>query len=324
MFRIAWAAVSAFCLLSIEPASSCELPSGSSGAAGAYLTQGIRSSGEKRADCFRKAAERGHRTAQYFLGGLYFRGEEVPQDAGQAAFWYRRAASGDGLYDGSAAWSLATLYFTGEGVELDIAEGLKWAAIGQERKAAYAGQIATLTKNAQRGDRESQFDLGVKYLIGEVPGEIGTASANRTGIAWLRKAAIGGHDGALTFLAGAHRTGHWAPKNPYRAMQWLKVGAKRGDAASQYALGEMYANGEGVQTNYAVAYVWYNLAASSSDKSIRRLATIMRDAIHAVLTPTERKEMAEISTAIWEMGPPPTVPPPAEGTGKFWTAGTAD
>ena len=318
--RMVFAVGGVFYLLSIGQASPCELSDGSSDSAGAYYSQGVMSSGPERASCFRKAAEQGFRPAQYALGNLYFTGQGVPEDAGQAAFWYRRAASNGGLYDGRAARSLALLYLLGIGVELDMDEGLKWAEIAEEREAAYAWQLADLTKNAQRGDVESQFELGSKYVFGEVPGEGGTEADRRIGIAWLRKAAIGGHDGALIFLASFHRVGsHGVPKNPIRAIQWLKVGAKRGDAASQYALGEMYANGEGVQTNYLVAYVWYNLAASSSDKSISKLATIMRDALDAVLTPTELKKMAAISTAIWDMGPPPTVPRQQE-TGKFWSA----
>jgi len=39
--------------------------------------------------------------------------------------------------------------------------------------------------------------------------------------------------------------------------------AEEGDPAAQYNLGVMYANGEGVPTNYIRAYAWRNIAAAS-------------------------------------------------------------
>lgn len=295
-----------------SPAFPCEIPEGGSNLAGAYFAKGVMTEeSAERAECIRKAAERGHRGAQVALANLYYKGNGVPKDAGQAAFWYRRAASAGGTFDGRAALALARLYMAGEGVVRDLDEASKWVDLAIQRLDAYEQRIAALKKKAERGDTESQYRLGVKYLVGEMPVGAGTVVAIGQGIAWLRKAAIAGSNGALIFLASAHRVGHWGvPKNTNRAIQWYKVGAKRGDAGAQYALGEMYAKGEGVEQNYLVAYVWYNLAAASSEQPFRKLATLMRNAIEAALTPAERSKLQAISTAIWERDTPPTVPLP--------------
>ena len=312
MFRMTLAAASTFCLLSVADASSCDLPDGYSKTSEAYFDWALEliESEENSADCFRHAAEMGHKTAQFYLAGLYLQGKGVTENPELAVFWFRRAASDGGFYDGRAAEALAKLYLAGRGVEMSIAEYIKWSEIGENRKSAYAAEISVLAANAKQGDIEAKGRLGFKYLVGEIPGEEVTVTTTRKGIALLREAAIGGDNGSLAILAGAHRAGRWVPKNPYRAIQWLKVGAKRGDAGSQYALGQMYLNGEGVEINHAVAYVWFNLAASSSDDSFRHAAAEWRDLIYGFLTPDEREEVAETSSAIWEMWPPSAIPPP--------------
>jgi len=42
----------------------------------------------------------------------------------------------------------------------------------------------------------------------------------------------------------------------------FELSANAGDAASQFMMGEMYAQGDGVAQNYVKAHMWYNLAAS--------------------------------------------------------------
>src|ERR1700688_2179006 len=45
------------------------------------------------------------------------------------------------------------------------------------------------------------------------------------------------------------------------ALRLLRPLADRGDAAAQYYLGLIYANGKGVQRDYAAAVTWYRKAA---------------------------------------------------------------
>jgi len=41
--------------------------------------------------------------------------------------------------------------------------------------------------------------------------------------------------------------------------------AEKGDAAAQYYMGIMYANGQGVEQDFVVAYAWYSIAAEEQD-----------------------------------------------------------
>jgi peptidoglycan hydrolase-like protein with peptidoglycan-binding domain len=50
--------------------------------------------------------------------------------------------------------------------------------------------------------------------------------------------------------------------NYQAAFSDFELSANAGDAASQYMMGEMYAQGNGVAQNYVKAHMWYNMAAS--------------------------------------------------------------
>ena len=76
-----------------------------------------------RAGEARVAAEQGLADAQNALGGMYERGQEVPQDHAEAAKWYQRAAE-QGLAD--AQNHLGYMYQRGQGVPQAPAEAVKW------------------------------------------------------------------------------------------------------------------------------------------------------------------------------------------------------
>ena len=81
----------------------------------------------------RRAAEQGAAAAQFNLGGLYYYGEGVPQDYGEAVRWYRLAA--DQGHAGAQA-SLGVMYAGGWGVPQDDIAAHMWtnlaAAQGDE------------------------------------------------------------------------------------------------------------------------------------------------------------------------------------------------
>lgn len=62
--------------------------------------------------------------------------------------------------------------------------------------------------------------------------------------------------------------------------------AERGEADAQYLIGTMYAEGNGAPQDYAEAYFWLDLAASTNvDSNAREMLTKARDAAAAHLTP---------------------------------------
>ena len=92
-------------------------------------------------------AEQGEAEAQYYLGGLYFKGEGVPQDYVQAREWWLKAAEqGNAM----AQNTLGVMYAEGEGVSQDDEEAARWY-----RRAA------------EQGDAKAQHNLGVRYDTGQ-------------------------------------------------------------------------------------------------------------------------------------------------------------
>lgn len=75
-----------------------------------------------------KAAEQGHRQAQYELGS-YYTLDHLARDYAKAADWLRRSAE-QGY--APAQTSLGILYAAGQGVQQDFAEAFAWLSLAEE------------------------------------------------------------------------------------------------------------------------------------------------------------------------------------------------
>ena len=78
----------------------------------------------------RLGAQQGDAAAQSNLGGMYRRGEGVPQDNQEAAKWYRLAA--DQGY-ATAQYFLGGMYAKGKGVSQDNQEAAKWYRLAADQ-----------------------------------------------------------------------------------------------------------------------------------------------------------------------------------------------
>lgn len=87
--------------------------------------------------------------------------------------------------------------------------------------------------------------------------------------------------------------GNGVPQNLEQGVQWYTQSAQQGYAFAQTALGRMYESGTGVQTNYPLAYMWYSVAASTWDKT----AAKDRDRIAALMTPAQLSEGQHLLSA---------------------------
>ena len=90
--------------------------------------------------------KQGNAAAQVRLGLMYYRGEGVVQDYGQAVSWLRKAAE-QGYAD--AQWRLGEMYHDGKGVVQDYAQAVSW-----------------LRKAAEQGNPDAQANLAVMYTDG--------------------------------------------------------------------------------------------------------------------------------------------------------------
>ncbi len=66
--------------------------------------------------------------------------------------------------------------------------------------------------------------------------------------------------------------------------------AENGDAAAQYYIGIMYANGQGVKRDIILAYAWYSIAAEEQD-----MAEENRDDIEKKLSVTQLKRAKKLA-----------------------------
>jgi TPR repeat protein len=84
--------------------------------------------------------------AQHNLGFAYGVGQGLPQDYGQAAFWYRKAADQG---NAEAQLGLGLLYAQGQGVPQDYVEAYFWFDLAAAGKLDTANAEAA-TKNRDR------------------------------------------------------------------------------------------------------------------------------------------------------------------------------
>ena len=228
--------------------------------------EGVAEDDGQAASWYRKAAEQGHADAQFNLGLMYAGGEGVPEDGGQAASWYRKAAE-QGF--AAAQINLGIMYASGEGVPEDGGQAVSWY-----RKAA------------EQGHADAQFNLGLMYAGGEgVPEDGGQAAS------WYRKAAEQGFAAAQINLGIMYASGEGVPEDGGQAVSWFRKAAEQGVAAAQYNLGVMYANGEGVTTDHMQAYAWFNLAASRGHE----VAATVRANLQRNMTPDQIAEAQTLS-----------------------------
>ena len=124
---------------------------------------------------FRKAAEQGDTTAQFWLGYCYNNGHGVKKDMNKAAQWYEQAAN---YGNADAQCNLGYCYYTGDGVEQD------------DNKAVYWFERA-----AKQGQMQAQSWLGYCYGAGR-----GAKQNFAKAIEWYKKAAKQGDEYAQNKL----------------------------------------------------------------------------------------------------------------------------
>ena len=110
---------------------------------------------------------------------------------------------------------------------------------------------------------------------------------------WLHKAADQGDAAAQFNLGLLSAEGQGTPKDESQAALWYRKAAMQQYAPAQLALGVCYANGAGTPQDYATAYMWISLAVArfpDVEAANREAATQSRDAIAAKMTAEQLAE----------------------------------
>ena len=103
-------------------------------------------------------------------------------------------------------------------------------------------------------------------------------NGDRAALERLTMRAENGVVAAQYWLGVLYATGQGVPKNTALAARWFRRGAERGDAASQNNLAGMYANGEGGPRDLKEAFIWFRKAAEQGyGPAQRNLGGMYRD-----------------------------------------------
>ncbi|MDR0822852.1 MAG: sel1 repeat family protein [Endomicrobium sp.] len=93
----------------------------------------------------------------------------------------------------------------------------------------------TAKKSAERGDITAQYELGMKYRMGE-----GIQQDFQEAKRWIQKAAEQGYAEAQYFLGLMHYIGKEIPKDNQEAKRWFQKAAEQGHAEAQSNLETMF------------------------------------------------------------------------------------
>lgn len=206
---------------------------------------GVRANLSNSIECLKEAAKKGDSAAQLKLGEYYVDGTKIPKDSALAIEWLLKAAEQESL---GAYLALADLYHEG----VDVARN-------DEEAAAWWNKAALL------GSSPAMKFLGLAYQRGEgVPLDLEKA------VEWFQKAAnCQDPDPQAFFLLGlSFLSGKGVGKSSSQAFKYITESAERGYPLGLYALGELYQNGIGTESNPKMAHKFMRFATIAGDETI--------------------------------------------------------
>ncbi len=140
---------------------------------------------------------------------------------------------------------------------------------------------------AEQGHAETEFRLGSIYAVG-----IGVPQDEAESGRWYRLAAEHGHSGAQASLGTWYYSGaRGVPKDDSEAVRWWRLAAEQGDFGAQHRLGLMYARGHGVLKDPVLAHMWHNIASANGNEFARG----SRDNMERDMTPDEITRATELA-----------------------------
>lgn len=114
---------------------------------------------------------------------------------------------------------------------------------------------------AQRGNVDAQFSLGLEHFNNRRYSQKQVYSDFKKALKWFKKAGQMGHVRSQYYLGWMHANAQGVPRDDQEAFRWYALSGLQGNAKAQYKLGWIYSNGLGVTQSHQDAYYWYQLAA---------------------------------------------------------------
>lgn len=179
--------------------------------------------------------------AQFKLGIMYTKGENVGKDDVKACALFQKSASHG---NAKGQFAIATCYEYGKGLSKDLNKAIEY-----------------YQKSADQNNPDALFNLGFMFIGGRgVPKDV------VKGLELWGRSADNGGELAIGFLSSGYYQGNLiVPKDIAKALEFNRKYAERGSATAQLKLGLMYAFGDGVSKDDQKALEWYQKAAAQGD-----------------------------------------------------------
>jgi TPR repeat protein len=181
-----------------------------------------------------REAERGNAAAQYDLGLIYYKGQEIERDF-QKAFWLFEKAVSQG--HSGAQYNLGLMHYKGQVVKQDFQIAFLW-----------------FERAAEQGDISAQYILGLMYDKGE-----GVKKDSKKAIYYFENAAEHG-DPEAQYELGARVS------DDEKSKYWYEKSAKQGNPKAMFELGAMYEFGVGGSVDNEVAQYWFKESKAGLEK----------------------------------------------------------
>lgn len=175
----------------------------------------------------------------------------------------------------------------------------------------YDERFRQWTEQAQSGDADAQYKLGIAYLRGTEVARDYDAAAD-----WFSKAAEQDHVKALYKLGYMHLEGKGVRQDYGKAYKYLRRSAQHEYSPAQFYLGQLYAEGNGVNRDNEKALYWFTQAAEDNyvpaKGEVSRLKELIASEEEAERQERAAREAAAAKAAQNRPKPPPTPKPEPE------------
>ncbi len=205
---------------------------------------------------YQRAADQGNVLAQFELATCFESGSGTKVNPLQAFQWYKKAAEHG---NDKAQYRLGYCYEIGWGTELDTDKAIYWYTKAAEQghdnaktrivKLKNKNQSAVVRvqsvesyfekckREAEQGDVEAQYELGVCYYFGD-----GVAKNDYLAMKSYEKAAKRGNAKAQYALASFYAQGRVVTQSTYTALMWYKKAAAQGYKKAEIEIARLQGN----------------------------------------------------------------------------------
>ncbi|KAF4149353.1 Sel1 repeat [Phytophthora infestans] len=246
-----------------------------------FYGHGVDQNVEAAVTLLSRAAERGHRDAEFALGVLYGRGEGVVHSDTLSASWLAKSAARGHI---DAKWMLAALVFTTRKIYRTSQTSvlITFCRMYNEGRGVDEDVHRAVKLLQDAGNPQAKFHLGVMYEYGR-----GVAQNFKTAAELYRQASEHQVPDAFYNLGLLHLQGRGVEQNFEHAREYFQQAVDLGSAQAMYALGQMHVHGQGSSIDYSQALYWLKRAAVQDDVRVSSTAHTVANEIELVLSQAE-------------------------------------